>query len=1515
MIQRLSIPDRGRFSTSNGYSEPYFDKFTTPRFLVRYADSVYTTQNAGMSVHWYNSTTDARTDTHTAYANSLFPIAKFYYANGYPPFFTNPNPTNNWACKFQFKFFAPIGLNYRFFFGGAGTIEANSFKINDAVYLTKTKYMNFSDTQLASVAYGDMFQGAWRKVEFIYGSGKRMQPSNIEYGLIAMWQSDNMPEPVPFSAALCCPLSVATPISTEDGTTIKWHTVVPVTDVAYAISKDNIATLKFSVPFIHTSNYAYNGYFHSSGNLIYITDRSTIKPFRMVEYYEGYSTLTGVEYAKKFTGQIKDFSNDYTVGELNKIDVQCEDFSSFLKESFNLYAPTPIDYIQVGYTYPRSVYNHNGYNKAVDGEQKPNTFDGWDIYKFVQIILTESCIDPYLFYKKKTFTNLSYAAVTGNYKMLYTEATANSVKFPIGINYGNAKNPNTESDDKYNYSIGTGEFYFDVLHNFLSPYYYGFYFDEHGHPTINGNNIPCQTIDNVGFLRTGWSDGINYSAFQTTYSSCRAVASAGVTIIGAAADIIFLTNPRTGHPTQPTTISAKIEVRRPSTGLLFTEYTNLYSSTARAYYDGVDVNLGRNPCSVRLSDSTMKYDTYRISITPQNSYPVFLDAVLVYDKDIVTPTQIFESDDVNKKGAIVSLEVEDRARDLRNDVYVYGNLIGDIQGTDNQDVKVTINPNNPIYRYNYSIARDINSIWNASASNYVGRSIKLLIQDPKIVNQEQANSVSYNVLTKYRQPSKKGTITILGNPLVQVNDCIGIKDSYTKYVTTSDSVWIDSIRTEISRNITGIKYLTSIETTPVQPEDAYWPKPDPVFSDNAIRNVRLANQGRMVQLNASISSANTTTITLKATPLNGYYGCGPIPEKGYLRLFHTTGIDIPENKIYTFETRQDQKTYPYRVEEIIYYEKNDLLSTASTMLLKNVQRGCWGSYATSHAANCKFYCAIDPYVADAANIYPSVTFDLLMSGKLRVQVIGITPIGAEVVDTLTGIDNNKWPRDGWDDVSWGKYTYYWSCKDQIGKYNDIATKGEIKKKGFYASEIETDYSGIENIPNPKFDPNTPRSHTNREYIQYFYSKDSYLQDGKFYFQIDLMTADKTKQYTYKTKPNIEDLTQDTSMGLIYIKRSPTGSIGLRMSTAGLYAKWDVTEYNITNLAETQSFAPLTIPWQTFPWIHDTAKSTNLQDGINFTIYDYSPGVYATTLANGLNSNRRESIKNPYAIREYLLDIQYNVITYAWILGLTTDANNNNVRISQWYFVPQKGDFTTKEWLSLNNSGSGRTYKFNPKTWLGDTPIEYFPTALMDLWKDLYKAGTFNVNTGVQINHVIFFSGFIYDKSGRNVWVMMPSKALTQGNEFALNNMFDKSDYNLFPKKERNLLGWDDVGKAYMYRVGKNAAQSYSNLISNLFSQPLPFSKLLQKTGAILWYDKDIYNGVTEPAATIIWGAWEVSRNSWWEGDLSCVKTHVNQCGNKSLFDIKDVQNSIMPSHFAVWFAIPNSTIISLVAGR
>jgi len=1185
MIETLSTPSQNVVFEQKNRLEPFFQKRNIPINKVEYANTVYNTLSYGLNVRWNTLTS---TSQQIGSYSGVVPNCKFYYGNQRPDTIINWQDTYKWSINMTNYFTCNYTGKHYFAFGGSGNIGFYIFR--GATQTLATSYsMNFED-QNYHVSSVDLTQGDIYSIFILYTPEQQK-----EYGFVGLWKTD--------SASITSEYQLIGgeqfyPISYAGLGSIAFTELSHVSKTSYTENEDGKSIFTFEVPFISSSSY-YNkfGYYYVSTSKTYIEKSSgqTLKEYRMIRYSEGYRNSQGEdELMTKFTGQIRKIEKKYKSNGADVLFITCYDYSVFLKDSVNLSAPTKIDYIQAGY-----LTNIPGY---VNGNLKPRTFDGWEIYKAYEILLTEAGICGSSFYEKKKFIDFAGNATSGGYII---EPKSNTTKEYLPTNKKYGIDPigkiDNKTDDKYAYSIGTGEYWFDAIDKIMKPWYYKWGFSPNGNPYLKTINVPNNYVNSSAFSTSAnWISSVHPRAFcgdflisnynetckldtatfsyfnvsdisaayaygetgqqieincysnwngrpdilqrsgttvlaftpatdyaefkygieaeyknssgypdihptaiisiystssstttfnastwsflsSTTHSDLkkygdyyfnRQITDAGILSMKSlcfVVDLIVSTGiyevslhfdpeymlyqetsiaynkgaiascnatgkkfallvgvgPTLGY-SDNTKNTMKVTISKDE-ALLSETYHNLYNSVSHFYFDGVQNDTGINPSYLFIADG-LPYDEYNIKVESiDSSYPVYLEGLLAYDQDLNTPLEIFYTGDSQHKGNISKLNTTTEYENQRNEAIVIGKRLGTLFYTDSAGNEIAVNPNNETSIYVQSATRDLNSIYNASASNFVGHTRNTIITDPSIINQHQADFISYNVVNDYGSPKENANFSMVGNPKLQPGDCIAVVDDFKYGIDSSNYLWVTKVSNSFEKT-----YITQIETSPIKPVNSFWSVPDidvdALFDGYYIWNLTVHNGGWSSYITVDLSTTGSYIYVSSAGVEN--YANTVIPPNGYCLLGR----------------------------EIIHYDSVD--ASGSSFVLKVDKRGLGESgTAYAHAINDDIIIGYNPY--SKSQLPPTISFDLLRHADVEVDIwnyidesntMNISNITACKVDSLTNVSQSP-KNPTYETKEIGHYEFYWGGFDRVGDYNDslrTADEGSLYKTDYFA---------------------------------------------------------------------------------------------------------------------------------------------------------------------------------------------------------------------------------------------------------------------------------------------------------------------------------------------------------------------------------------------------------------------------------------------------------------------------------
>jgi hypothetical protein len=970
-------------------------------------------------------------------------------------------PRSSWGVTFKgYMRFDYVG-NYTFYFGGEGALSG--FWVDGTNYLsangsTQEKTLHIASTALATTkAYNVVTPGNWKSLEVRFT--KYIASEKMNTGIVGLWKTDNAiatPDKVVLSAAVTCPWGIGVPA--QWGESIADTALPDYSKVNLNVNEKQGSVFTFEVPFMSSAapKVSSAGFFYDPISESYFHVDKTgypglqLKKYRQINYYEGYVNPSGNdELVQKFSGQIRDFNVNLNSDGQDTLEVVCNDYSTFAREQFNVDAPNPIDYMAAGYL--EETIGH------VNGKTKPPCFDGWELHKAFSIMAMNSYLDPYHMMLRQKKSNASGNTIYANYNVepyglgyqIYLDRDPIKYGNPMGMNPTSAiKGATLPPDAPYLYEVGFGEYYQDAITKITSLYGMDWGVNRYGYPYLKVLGAPrtyadARDVTKLTYSGTWTHVGKDIDSFRAVYSSAQTVWSSVVaTFTGSRCEAIVAYHPNGGNNVSGATAGQNAtifaEIRKGGVKVDGTNcWYNTYLATAWHLYNGVYPGFGFNPCVLEIGRN-LTYDTYTVHLWRHNNTGKELQfaGFLFYDEDLDGTKVNFRTSDQYAPGQVTDLRTVDTGEDLRNEAYVLGKFVSyqydlsaDQSGSqDNKSQTSIVNPSNPVGQYITSVTRDLNSIFKSTASNFVGMPRRILVQDPSIGSQSQADYLSYNIVKQYANPGKNIDFGSLGNPLVEVNDKIVIMDEYSQAVDSSNSFWVKSVDSQFDET-----YTTKYDVTSFRPIGSYFPKPQPdiagQFGGVPLLNLRIENRGVIARLNAALTK--TTVNQIQLTTVTG------LPPKGY---------------IYLQMQSSGQKVY-----EIIKYESRDPDGT-NPGYIKTLTRGLQYSSNAAWSSGQNVIGAYDPYMQEGTGIVPTIKFDSLVSGKIHLRIMGDLNQTSEHVNTLTGIGSDEWPYESYDGIEWGaNQIYTWDCRDAIGKWNqyfhDTDHQEDLKGgAGYYVAE-------------------------------------------------------------------------------------------------------------------------------------------------------------------------------------------------------------------------------------------------------------------------------------------------------------------------------------------------------------------------------------------------------------------------------------------------------------------------------
>jgi hypothetical protein len=904
-------------------------------------------------------------------------------------------------------------------------------------------------------------------------------------------------------------------------------------------AKKTSAKLTFKVPVVNSS--ASSGYKYTADDTLVDVAYANkkIKKFNKIEWHIGYKYPSGtIATITKFTGQVRGW-NISKNRDGAAAEIECHDWTSFLSDKLNEGYPDKSDYLAAGYIYSQAT---NG----VAGDTKPRTYDGWKLSKVIENLLINAYIDPELYYNKKRLLNAEDADVDSNAYLVCEHNNTYPMLLPKGFQYGNSLQ-NSNSDDKYNWQFSIGEQISDNVQKLMDNYGLNYGFNNRGNFFIESiyNPYKIKGIDELSFVGS-WTEYTQFAEIACVGKYATTLTDKCVaTMRGTAAAIIVHTGPSFG--------TIHIKVSNPTLGAVVTMNVSLNTSDLRYFKYGVDDTLGYNPCIINLN-LNHKYGYYSINLTPKfiSTGTLALGGIFIYDTDYNNPVETFYSSDyLTNNGVLIdSLSVNSNISNIRNDIIVVGKLTGEYANLAvDEENSITANINNPIEQHILARALDRVSIGSMSNSSYSGRKLQMIVIDPKFVTENHALWLAGQTALRYNETRKSFTpqINIIGNPLISVGDFVHVKDINTGILGTMHNFWVEDISDSYDAN--GIVYRTTLKLSSFKPWESFYNYPIASlkrFEHNVFNNIKLYNIGLPIENDTKPvlseqqlifennhlgAPQNVATIAIKYTSSRAIsYNVGDDLERLSISASKsileervpTTGYIKIHNEIIRYLNRE------MSTPKIIYSYTNGTISgitsVVATIYLQNLKRGIYQTATINVLSAHKLLpveMQINPYAVEEFGQSPSVQFDLMAPGYIRVKVVDHMGV---LVSYLTGSASIIDDSTGWEYLDTGKYVYTWNMTDEVGTHN-------LKNSGFFKYETDSvkdlPKNGISILDEWReyFGSSTGEGDTiytiqTGGYYAYNVKKEKY---GKFYFILEYRDLTKTFSKELITVSNLPQI--------------------------------------------------------------------------------------------------------------------------------------------------------------------------------------------------------------------------------------------------------------------------------------------------------------------------------------------------------------------------------------------------------
>ena len=812
-------------------------------------------------------------------------------------------------------------------------------------------------------------------------------------------------------------------------------------------------------------------------------------------------------------------------------------------------------------------------------------------------------------------------------------------------------------------------------------------------------------------------------------------------------------------------------------------YYNPYNKTDHFYFDGVQNNTGVNPSYVLIANG-LPYDEYNIKVESiDSSYPVYLEGLLTYDQDLDSPIEIFYTGDSQHKGNISTLTTKTEYNNQRNEAIVIGKRTGTLFYLDDNGNEIAVNPENETSVYIQSATRDLSSIYDTSASNFVGHVRNTIITDPSIITQHQADFISYSVVNDYGAPKESAHFSMIGNPKLQPGDCIAVVDDFKYGIDSANYLWITKVENTFSKI-----YKTTIETSPIKPISSFWSIPDididTLFDGYHIWNLTIYNGGWDSNLTSYLSTT-ATNIYIDSSNIETYVNT-LIPHNGYCLVGR----------------------------EIIHYDSVD--AGGSTLRLTTDKRGLGEEgIAYSHSSGDSIIIGYNPY--SKSQLAPMISFDLLKKADVEIDIYNHVDISKTnniviseyKIDSLTNVSKSP-IKETFESKEIGHYNFYWGGYDRIGNYNNnlrTEDEGKLYPAQYFARS------------------NYKLSYSSANQTQYYNT--AY---GMYYAVVKVVPRDEPNSI-YKYYSNSSGVsylkTQGNQKGIIKQFLMDPGTVNLSFSTSGMYYAEDLNNYwyyvNFngdlkyytsppTDYMTRQGYCagnllerPLNSDWYSPDLLTNASTYPYIIKGSS------SVGVFITNASNEINGNSQglifhitdEDVYDYEDIqRVFIPSIQCYIRQFAFFV----DDNNVLQTFKKDTIIP------LSEAQKIDRITSNSNLHINPKELSQDGKISFIPNEVQTAFQNNATSST----RALVVSNIIFFDNNLVDLSGRRVKQKRSFTALKNNNSvcynFDLQNFSNKQTWSLDYHYLAYLLMY--VNSAVPYTFGTPTNQGFYEYIDS-----------------------------------------------------------------------------------------------------
>lgn len=738
-------------------------------------------------------------------------------------------------------------------------------------------------------------------------------------------------------------------------------------------------------------------------NTDYAFDRSarawgSIKKFRLYRIETGhYDADTNTEYyTDRLWGHLLANPQVQRTKDGDTLQVEIWDFQNMLQTTYNQNYPDYASYSMADY-YERYTTNEP------DGVTRPTAYDKWILDAVIRDIYIKAGIDPIWTYMRRRMTVTASPAFATDFGDYYIQGS--DIQLEHNIPYGNPTAVAGEKvDAEYRWSFGYGDIQLEQLSALAKNYGYQVGFAGNGSARFEGINIPfTRQLAKDGTQSGTWTQQTDLGAYKAEYQQASS-GSIEFSFTGRMFDVVIGRQHNTGMKVK-IEVDGAVATSMIVDGVIANETDGVYdldfthpdgSGNTWWYYDGEYVADAWNPAVIRYN-GILDYGSHTVTVTINalgDASNVYLNALYGYDYDYRLPLHAFDTSE------IFSLDVDFNYEDLRNEVAVVGTLQGAFQDT----LGNVVNPNNPITLHIFSRATDINSMYDETVTNYIGRRIPFEIYDPSVISQERADHLAVQTMRRHRSDEPSPQFEVLADPRWEPNDALSVQDLKLNTERETETVWVADVREQFRVNREGqVDARTQYVCSSLQPVTSYEARPAPdlsLFNNEPIINIELRQQGKRISGPDATADTAKTTITIGTDPdwdtdmWAGYYFMkGDIAQAGNAEALKITG------------------------------------NTNNTL---TVQR------PVASQAEENWLITFDPFDSELKGQPIEVHFDLLTAYQMEAQIVDFAN-GNKVIAVL-----NKSTRENVLDWGEGK-VYYWD-----GVYQD-----EANDQSYYLLDDET----------------------------------------------------------------------------------------------------------------------------------------------------------------------------------------------------------------------------------------------------------------------------------------------------------------------------------------------------------------------------------------------------------------------------------------------------------------------------